>query len=254
MGSWRMSMPVSILKNKDMSPREMLFLGVIESLTNQSGACTAKNDYFANLFNVDNRTISKWLRNLVFGGYIDITYKHTKNSRNGIKRVIHLHLDALVASQQNTYAPEYDIHGVVCKSMYEVHNRLATRLPMHIQNPNTVALAYNVINILSNLVFDPKYSCFMLSGIEVSQITYEYILNAFDDVLFGKILAKLKKYAFNESVNQINLYVLTVILEQLSGEVSVYITKKKAIIAKKLEEEERLFEEACKGVDDSPDG
>ena len=58
--------------NKDLSASEKIFYSEITALTNINGFCTASNSYFAKLFNVDSRTIFRWLSHLSKLGFIKI--------------------------------------------------------------------------------------------------------------------------------------------------------------------------------------
>ena len=73
----------------DLPPNAKLLYSEITSLCNQKGCCFATNNYFANLYNVDKATISRWIAMLVKKKYISI--KILKNENNSIeKRLIFL--------------------------------------------------------------------------------------------------------------------------------------------------------------------
>lgn len=52
-----------------------LLYAELTALTQVSGYCWATNGYFADLYNVDERTIKRWLQNLVEQNYIEIETK-----------------------------------------------------------------------------------------------------------------------------------------------------------------------------------
>ncbi len=54
---------------------ELPFLLIISSLTAKTGECFAGNKYFAGLFNVDESTVSRWLRKLIKLEYITAEYE-----------------------------------------------------------------------------------------------------------------------------------------------------------------------------------
>ena len=56
--------------NKLLSASEKIFYSEITALTNNKGFCSASNSYFAELYSVDVRTITRWLHNLSELGYI----------------------------------------------------------------------------------------------------------------------------------------------------------------------------------------
>ena len=57
-------LPASIRYNKNLKFGERLLFGEITALTNKEGYCYAKNKYFADLFDVSQSTISRWISHL----------------------------------------------------------------------------------------------------------------------------------------------------------------------------------------------
>lgn len=64
--------PADVRYDKRLKPNAKLLYGEITSLTNKEGYCWADNTYFANLFEVSNETISRWVSQLVKYGYIHV--------------------------------------------------------------------------------------------------------------------------------------------------------------------------------------
>ena len=73
--------PVSVLMDKNICANAKLLYGEITALCNEKGYCTLKNSYFAELYEVSTRSISKWINQLIEYGYIfsEITYKDGSN-------------------------------------------------------------------------------------------------------------------------------------------------------------------------------
>lgn len=57
-------LPASIRYNKNLRFGERLLYGEITALTNKEGYCYAKNKYFADLYDVSQSTISRWISHL----------------------------------------------------------------------------------------------------------------------------------------------------------------------------------------------
>ena len=56
--------PAPVRYSEELSANEKLMYGEISALTNKEGYCWATNEYFAELYQVDDRTIRRWLGNL----------------------------------------------------------------------------------------------------------------------------------------------------------------------------------------------
>lgn len=69
--------------------------GEISVLSNQNGYCWAGDSYFSKLYNVDNRTIQRWLMVLEECGYITRTVKYKEGSKEIEKRFIRLREDLM---------------------------------------------------------------------------------------------------------------------------------------------------------------
>jgi hypothetical protein len=56
----------------DLKPNAKLLYGEITALCKVEGFCWADNDYFAGLYKVDHKTISRWISQLRDAGFIDV--------------------------------------------------------------------------------------------------------------------------------------------------------------------------------------
>lgn len=64
--------PASIRYNKELKFGERLMYGEITALSNKEGYCYAKNKYFADLYDVSQSTISRWISHLAELKSIDV--------------------------------------------------------------------------------------------------------------------------------------------------------------------------------------
>jgi DNA-binding PadR family transcriptional regulator len=64
--------PANVRYAKDLSPNAKLLYGEITALSNAEGFCWASNAYFADLYDVSNRSIQGWLSQLEQMGFIRV--------------------------------------------------------------------------------------------------------------------------------------------------------------------------------------
>lgn len=91
--------PAYIRYDSNLSNNAKLLYGELRALTNAYGFCWASNEYFAALYQVDVRTIKRWLQNLEECGYITQT-KERDDETLKLVRIIRLRFPSQEASQQ----------------------------------------------------------------------------------------------------------------------------------------------------------
>lgn len=62
--------PAKVRYDKDLSPNAKLIFGELVVLCQKEGFCWASNGYFARLYGVDKKTVSRWINQLREKGYI----------------------------------------------------------------------------------------------------------------------------------------------------------------------------------------
>ena len=82
--------PANVRYNNDLKPNAKLLYGEITCLSNGEGYCWAMNTYFADLYGVDKKTISRWIAQLNACGYIDVQLNYRKGTKQVKSRYIKL--------------------------------------------------------------------------------------------------------------------------------------------------------------------
>lgn len=78
--------PANVRYDKDLVPNAKLLYGEITALCNEKGYCWASNQYFAELYNVSDRTIKNWISQLTDKGYIQRSVKYREGTKEIEKR------------------------------------------------------------------------------------------------------------------------------------------------------------------------
>ena len=80
--------PAKIRYDKELMANAKLLYGEITALCNDKGICWARNEYFADLYDVSNETISRWISQLNKKKYIKVKMFYKKDSKEIDKRII----------------------------------------------------------------------------------------------------------------------------------------------------------------------
>lgn len=82
--------PANVRYDKELTANAKLMYGEITALCNERGYCWASNSYFAELYQASNRTVSRWISQLVDKGYIKIEIIHKENTKEILERRIYI--------------------------------------------------------------------------------------------------------------------------------------------------------------------
>lgn len=80
--------PANVRYDKDLPPNAKLLYGEITALCNEKGFCWASNSYFAELYNVDKSTISRWVSKLENQRYIIVNMQYDIDGKTILNRCI----------------------------------------------------------------------------------------------------------------------------------------------------------------------
>ena len=79
-------LPASVRYCKDLNPHAKILYTELSALTNKNGYCHATNAYFANLYQVSERAITKWFKELSEYGFIEIQI--IRNQSGTFRRIV----------------------------------------------------------------------------------------------------------------------------------------------------------------------
>lgn len=91
--------PAYIRYDSKLSNNAKLLYGELRALTNAYGFCWASNEYFAALYQVDVRTIKRWLSNLEEAGHI-VQTKERDDETMKLVRIIRLKFPSQESSEE----------------------------------------------------------------------------------------------------------------------------------------------------------
>lgn len=80
--------PANVRYNKELCANAKLLYGEITALTNEKGYCWAQNIYFAELYNVSKKSISRWISQLEKYDYITTKIKYKKGTKVVEQRMV----------------------------------------------------------------------------------------------------------------------------------------------------------------------
>ena len=97
-------LPSSVRYDNRLKPNEKLLYSEITALSNKTGLCYATNKYFADLYEVESETISRWIKHLKELQYIDVEIIYKEETKEIDKRVIKIN-GIPIDKNINTYIP-----------------------------------------------------------------------------------------------------------------------------------------------------
>ena len=82
--------PASVRYDERLPPNAKLLYGEITALCNKEGRCWASNNYFAELYGMTKKSISRLIQQLHVFGYIEMTVEYKEGTRQISKRYLQI--------------------------------------------------------------------------------------------------------------------------------------------------------------------
>lgn len=151
--------PANVRYDRDLKPNAKLLYGEITALCNEKGYCWASNSYFAELYQVSNNTISRWISQLQKKGYINTRLNYKQGTKQIDSRYIQL-------SQG----------GYIQKSQYPIDKNVNTPIDKNVKDNNTV-----INNTINNTLLENS-SLKNISKIDLKKNTSKSIFNQLKEI------------------------------------------------------------------------
>lgn len=87
--------PANVRYDSGLTPNAKLLYGEISALAQKDGVCYATNKYFAELYNVSQVSISKWINSLVYKKYINFKIIYKEGTKEILNRYLSLVYDPI---------------------------------------------------------------------------------------------------------------------------------------------------------------
>ena len=100
--------PAEVRYNEKLTANSKLLYGELTALSNKTGVSWAQNKYFAELYSVDTKTVSRWIKQLQEEGFIKIKMQYDKQTKQVTKRLIKI---STVGGGDKNVQDNIDIHN-----------------------------------------------------------------------------------------------------------------------------------------------
>jgi len=133
--------PANVRYDNSLTPNAKLLYGEITALCNEKGFCWANNAYFAELYGVSNKSISKWINQLINYGYIASEMIYKENSKEIENRILRISYPTPMEQKEGGYGR---------KVPYPMEEKFHTPMEEKFQDNNT--LSNNTFNNIKDIV------------------------------------------------------------------------------------------------------
>ena len=141
--------PASVRYDKRLKPAERLLYGEISALTNKYGYCNASNGYFADLYEVDKTTVSRWIAKLINYGYL---YVDTiMDGKQTVERRLYLSdKNATTIAQKSNTPIDKKINTPIDK---KINTPIDKKIKGNNTSINNTSINTEILNITEDLTF-----------------------------------------------------------------------------------------------------
>lgn len=146
-------LPADVRYNKNLTANEKLLYSEITALTVATGECWASNEYFARLYNLSIRSITRMIGNLKANGYIELELIRRENCKEIEKRIIRLR-----GIDKNVLGYRHLCQGGIDKNVQENNTSINNTSINNITNIYTKSVKHKYGEYQNVLLTDEEYN------------------------------------------------------------------------------------------------
>ena len=139
--------PATVRYDNRLCPHAVLLFSEITALCNVEGFCWATNNYFATLYKVEKKSVSRWIKQLVDYGYIKSVVEYNKDTKQIIRRKLFLNINPF-SVEENITPMDKNVHTPMDKNVH-------TPMDKNVPDNNTSIINTSINNIYSSSVKKP---------------------------------------------------------------------------------------------------
>ena len=174
-------LPADVRYDKRLKANEKILYSEITALANTKGYCYAKNQYFAELYDVHKNTISSWISHLCELGYLRLELIVKEDSKEIQERRIYISAPPI---NENIDTPQ-------SKDLYPVNENIDTPINQKIEDNIT-----SMNNTSKNIEREKEADPFTQSGTyyqEIRMLLASYSINYEKIARLGKPISRIKE-------------------------------------------------------------
>lgn len=174
-------LPADVRYDKRLKANEKILYSEITALANAKGYCYAKNQYFAELYDVHKNTISSWISHLCELGYLRLELIVKGDSKEIQERRIYISVPPI---NENIDTPQ-------SKDLYPINENIDTPINQKIEDNIT-----SMNNTSKNIEREKETDPFTQSGTyyqEIRMLLASYSINYEKIARLGKPISRIKE-------------------------------------------------------------
>lgn len=190
--SYYANIPANVRYNEKLNANAKLLYGEITALCNKEGFCWATNEYFADLYKVSVKTISRWVTDLKELKFINTKVETFRYTDGTVKKVRYIYIDNNGNNHIDNFVPDHIDKNVPYNNTLKNNTKKNNNSPAKAEP--TTSLIGEIIDYMNNcgvlekfkikktFSFNPKAN----SNVKIikARINEDNTLDDFKDVIY----------------------------------------------------------------------